>query len=150
MVWGCFNFNGCGPLVPITGTMNAAKYRDVLAGYLIPYVTDKYPNGDFIYQQDNAPCHKAVLAKNFLEENEITTIDWPPYSPDLAPIENLWAIVKRKLHGDTVRTRNDLLEKLDQIWKNDEEIKNACNALVESMPRRIQACINSNGGPIKY
>jgi transposase len=32
----------------------------------------------------------------FLAENNIPTLNWPPQSPDMNPIENLWAIIKAK------------------------------------------------------
>ena len=150
MVWGCFDYNGCGPLVPVIGTMNATKYRDVLESNLLPFVAENYPSNDYILQHDNAPCHKAIFVRNFLNTNGIHTIDWPPYSPDLAPIENLWAIVKRKVHEHTITTRNVLLSRLDDIWRNDEDVRTACKALVDSMPRRVRACVVSKGGPIKY
>lgn len=130
--------------------MNATKYRDVLNDHLLPFLVENYPNGDFIYQQDNAPCHKAQLTRDFLNGKDVRTLDWPPYSPDLAPIENLWAIVKRKIHCQSITTKNALLARLDQIWKHDDDVQAACSALVESMPRRIKACIDSKGGPIKY
>jgi len=32
-------------------------------------------------------------------ENDIQTLDWPAWSPDVNPIENVWSIIKRKLQG---------------------------------------------------
>ena len=61
----------------------------------------KYPETlhfpGLVFQQDNAPTHKASIIKNFFRENEWEVLDWPPYSPDLNIIENLWAIVKKRL-----------------------------------------------------
>jgi len=36
--------------------------------------------------------------KNFLSDNNIAVLKWPGNSPDLNPIENLWAIIKKELH----------------------------------------------------
>ncbi len=53
------------------------------------------------FQQDNAPCHKAqIISDWFLEHNnEFTLLKWPPHSPDLNPIEHLWDVVEREIHG---------------------------------------------------
>jgi hypothetical protein len=44
--------------------------------------------------QDNALIHKAVIIRDFLEGNSIPKLEWPPYSPDLNPIEIVWAWLK--------------------------------------------------------
>lgn len=150
MVWGCFSFFGTGRLAVIQGTMTAAKYKLTLDQYLLPQIDEWYGGEEVIFQQDNAPCHKAASVKSFLEDREISTMQWPPYSPDLSPIENLWAILKRKLHVKSLTSVQQLTNHLTDLWANDPQIKATCEALIEGMPRRIQACIDAKGGPIKY
>jgi hypothetical protein len=36
---------------------------------------------------DNAPAHRSVLVKDFLEKNNVTTLERPSYSPDMAPAD---------------------------------------------------------------
>ncbi|GFW87401.1 transposable element Tcb2 transposase [Trichonephila clavipes] len=42
----------------------------------------------FLFMDDNAPCHRTVAAKQLLESEDIERMDWPARSPDLSPIEH--------------------------------------------------------------
>ena len=44
---------------------------------------------------DNHPAHKSMNSLLFYKEHKIKVIDFPPYSPDLNPIENIWVNKKR-------------------------------------------------------
>ena len=148
MVWSCFSAQGTGQLVVVKGTMNGAKYRELMEKHLLPQRAVWFPGGGDTFQQDNAPCHRA--ATGFLREQGVAVMNWPAYSPDLSPIENLWAIVKRKLHANIISSKDDLTTHLQALWVNDPEIQASCGALIEGMPRRIKACIAAKGGATKY
>ena len=54
---------------------------------------------------DNVPdiyVHKAHTVKNYKDQNEVTSMEWPAQSPDLNIIENIWLYMKRELQKSTV------------------------------------------------
>ena len=48
---------------------------------------------NIVFQQYNAPVQKLKIIGNFFQENEWKVLEWPACSPDLYPIENLWAVL---------------------------------------------------------
>ena len=51
-------------------------------------------NPELFFMQDNAPGHAAEYTIQELKDRGIPVIEWPPYSPDLNPIEVVWNIMK--------------------------------------------------------
>ncbi|KAI0991342.1 hypothetical protein K3495_g16845 [Podosphaera aphanis] len=65
-------------------------------------------NGLAILMHDNASVHTAAPAREYLEANGVVPMAWPPFSPDLNPIENVWGLMKtymKEHHGDFIGTR---------------------------------------------
>ena len=104
MVWGCFYGNKLGPIAFIDGSINSHVYISVLQDKLIPFSQVLYDDGatEIIFQQDNAKVHKSKLTMKCLEDsamqNGFSIMEWPTYSPDMNPIEELWAHLKAELH----------------------------------------------------
>lgn len=147
MVWGCFSGKGLGPIHRIEGIMDRFMYRDIMENVMLPYAEWQMPL-KWIYQQDNDPKHTSVVVKNWFHEHQVTVLDWPPQSPDLNPIENLWEIIDQKINRDDIRTKDQLFDQLKKAWT--EIPKDVVTNLIESMPRRCKAVIESQGFATKY
>lgn len=52
--------------------------------------------GSWFLLHDNAPSHKVLIVREFLDKKSIITLDHPPYSPDLSPCD-FWLFPKLKL-----------------------------------------------------
>ena len=76
--------------VPQGQTVNQHFYKEVLSR-LIARIRrsrrDLWENNRWILHHDNAPAHNALSIRQFLAEKQITTLEHPPYSPDLAPCD---------------------------------------------------------------
>ena len=110
-----------------------------------------------IFQHDNAPTHTAHVVREALRDLELEVMEWPPHSPDLNPIENLWALLKAeiyKIRPDLIDMRNNeetkaiLIDTAQIAWDqlNLEHLKH----LSETMPHRVQAIIDSQGWYTQY
>lgn len=67
MFWGCFSYVGTGSLVPIEGMMNSLKYKELLEQKLATELKKVNPDGNVIFQQDSAPCHKSKLIMKYFK-----------------------------------------------------------------------------------
>ena len=107
-----------------------------------------FPYGNFIFQHDNDPKHKAKSVQKYLENKSINVLDWPSQSTDLNPIENLWALLDKKISDRNPSNEDELFEIIQKGWQ--ELQTELLTRLVDSMPTRCQAVIDNNGLPTKY
>lgn len=149
MVWGMISAGGTLELICIEENITAQVYVELLVHDFFLKWEDDLPEG-FIWMQDNAPPHVAVHTKTYLENKEIRVLEWPPYSPDLNLIENVWGIMCQTMYhqGKTYTNTDDLWEAVKDAWQkiSPQTIRNLYN----SMTRGLIKVLEAQGRGINY
>ena len=138
--WGAITYDD-KEIYVFSEIMNADKYIEILDDYLMNIYQK-----DFYIIYDNDPKHTSKKAKKYFKDNNFKIIDFPPYSPDLNPIENIWAILKRNIAKENITTMNDLRKSICRIWNaiDQHHIQNA----IMSMKDRLNKVIEVGGSYI--
>jgi hypothetical protein len=147
-LWGCFCARGVGQAEIFVGEFNAAKYVDILQHNLLQTALHFYPKEHWWMQQDNAPQHTSHLAQRWFHNHGVDLIDFPPYSPDLNPIENLWSILKARIEDRLARTVDEVERILKEEWETLG--KELLASLAASMPTRCAAVVANHGHKASY
>jgi transposase len=154
-VWGAIGYYGRTELYCFQENLNSKVYQGILKQNLkeskLIYSNDapKTLAGNWIFLQDNAPSHRAKKTMELVEELVGDRfIRHPAKSPDLNIIENVWAILDRKVKEAEITNIQTLKRFLRKQWKilSWRQIRNC----VKSMPQRLELCIESGGNRLPY
>ena len=103
MFWGTFNGYARINLVILEGDPSSPR-NGIIASRILACLQSELPQiagAGSIFIQDNVPTHTARLVQDWLipwaEEEGVEILDWPSYSPDLNPIENVWSQLKSRI-----------------------------------------------------
>jgi hypothetical protein len=160
MFWACFSGaprkTGLIPLFEDPNATRKVITKEVIYDLYRGILPTLLANEDAIFQHDNAPTHTAYIVQQLLHEMNITVMDWPPYSPDLNPIENLWGLLKADIlklrpwlrDMPNNETWAELVDATQAAWEQ-LTIRHFIN-LAETMPHRIEEVILYEGWPTSY
>lgn len=149
MVWGAISKNGARYICRIKGKITSDSYVKMLEEVLLNDANEDLPV-EWIFQQDNAPVHTARNSKQFFEDREIRVLEWPPYSPDLNVIENLWGIVSKKVYknGKEYQSADELWESVSSAFLNIPD--SVIEKLYKSIPERLITVIEKKGRRTRF
>ena len=154
MFWGCFNGSQKGPSLfweKAWGSINGARYRERIVPLVSEWVTS---NPGLLFMQDNARPHSARDTRRALQEGGVEVIYWPAWSPDLNPIESVWARMEYWIQeyypdiSDNPCSYNQLRRIVIEAWEaiTPEHLQ----SIVNTMRHRCEAVIAAQGGHTLY
>jgi len=108
-----------------------------------------------MFQQDSAPAHRAVRARETIkllqrETPAFISHDlWPPNSQDLNPVNyKICGVMKDRVYQKKVKDVNELRERLVEVWAGLQQ--NVIDDAIDQWHRRLRACVRARGGHFEY
>jgi transposase len=142
MVWGGILTDGTvTPLIKCPPSVTGEAYIEFLChNSIIGFLNARLGVKNYIFQQDNAPAHSKYQD---LLLQYVKMFDWPAKSPDLSPIEQIWAYMKNRLKGRRFGTEDQLYNALVEEWTNlsPDMVRN----FTSSFHARCKVCYDIKG-----
>jgi transposase len=94
----------------VDGAVNADVFEAFVEQVLVPTLGA----GDVVVM-DNLSSHKRSRTRELIQSSGAEVLYLPPYSPDLNPIENVFAKIKQRLRTMSCRTREALWTAMQSV-----------------------------------
>ena len=157
MVWGAISYDGRSNLHFFDGKVKGEQYCEAVKEAMLDYLyKPEWMNvrrgAKLTFMQDGARCHTSKSTEEWLEEHlpaswKFTPFGgWPPNSPDLNPIEIIWAVLQDKVIEREAFTEEKLAQVIEEEWwKLDQGI---IRDLYFRQEEKMNLVIKFNGGRI--
>jgi hypothetical protein len=124
------------------------NFKTGFSGNYITSMKEKFTDTDVHFQQDGAPAHRKKTTVEWIQNQISLVTNWPPNSPDLSVIENVWGILKLKVAERSPKTMPELREILIEEWNKLDQ--SMINNLIRSMTTRFRLCLQKSGDSIQH
>lgn len=140
-------------IVRIDGHFTSHQYMKIIRAHVIPLMRE-FEENEFeeprTFMQDNSPIHTAANTMALFSRQNFDPLEWPPLSPDLNPIENVWSYMEHD--WPRIYPRNaQTLDVVVQFRWNDLRTKPIYfQNLYRSLRNRFQEVIENDGHFCRY
>jgi len=136
------------------GNVNSVRYLHFLRHELPDLLAnvDLQTRQRMWFQQDGAPAHRSRIVQRFLHRRYprrwigiSSHVEWCPRSSDLTSLDFfLWGFLKNMVYADAPTTRENMMQRITDACRDIP--RHVLLSTVQNFERRIQLCINNNGG----
>lgn len=155
-VWAGVCSNGLiGPFF-FEGSVTGHNYTQMLQNEYLPAMNNLVDINETWLQQDGAPPHYSLEARNWLDMNfthrwigRRGKIEYPPRSPDLTPPDFfLWGVLKNRVYGNRPNSLQELRRYISDACS--EITPELCRKVCRSVQKRAEKCLDVNGHHFEY
>jgi transposase len=150
-LFACFCSRGPGFCEMYEGKLDGKALRGLLDRTLIETAAAYYDldHGEqWWFVHDNSKPFTSQEVQRWLHNHGVSILDFPPRSPDLNPIENIWPRVNKLIDQLHPTTKDAVADAFINSWP--KLALDTFTNFAQSMPARIAAVIEANGNAIKY
>lgn len=137
--WGAVGIGFKSKLVvfPPEFRLDGESYKRKVLVHVVPQLLAQKRQ----FQQDGARCHWAKTVTGYLGRKGVSLVDGhPPYSPDMSPIERVWALLKARVARRKPRTQEQLEAYLTEEWERMPQatVDRVCKGWVKTLARVVR------------
>lgn len=144
-VWAGISKNGTTDIAIFTGIMDSIGYQAIMEDYLLPFLKKAYPNGHRLVM-DNDPKHRSKSTSAWMTCKNINHWPTPPESPDLNPIERVWAAMKYHIRRRVKPTKKEeLVQGIREFWSTVTPAM--CTKYINHIAKDAELIVANRGGP---
>ena len=149
MVWGGISTLGSTEVIFVNGTMDAKQYQAIQQKAVVPWAAKV--GRPIYFQQDNARPHVAAATMAWLAAHPTlpVPIEWPAYSADVSPIENLWALLALDVNKANPSTVDGLKRAIRAAWKARTSDPATMTSLLGGWGERVNQLRRGHGATLK-
>ena len=144
-VWAGISKKGTTDIAIFTGIMDSSSYQTIMKEYLMPFISRAYPQGHRLVM-DNDPKHTSKSTSEWMKANKIKHWPTPPESPDLNPIERVWAAMKYHIRRRVKpTTKEELTQGIREFWST--VTPEMCSRYISHILKDAEVIVANDGGP---
>jgi len=112
----------------------------------------QYPSWGWTVERISCPIHVSKKCQDFFKISGINVFDWPPYSPSLNTIENIWAFISKDVYSKgPIKNLKHLAVKIKATLTSLNKTKSAdVSNLYNSITTRLCLMLEKRGQRLKH